>query len=389
MAVIAALLSERSPFVAPMEKRDEAAAKRKQFEVELSDHLTLWRLYAKYSEVKRQGKARVRDWCRENYVSQATLETCEGLVKQYLEALIEVGLLPRTRKDRGGRSRDKRGKGDKDAADKDNKAEKDKSEGDAEGAVELDVDALVVGAAHASSDISSALRADNPDNPDLYARVWPVVNAALTAGLYPNVAKVKAPANTYVKTAHGMVALPPHSSQLSYYTRMAHFAQHEEEVQQEVEAAGLTTGTAPAPEEPVEEEEAKTSTAYVPPVSGRVFPHPRSVNFKARAFECPWVMFLQVNQTSKAFLQDSSMASAYALAMLGGEGMLTHGGHALCVDGWVHFRPLGAKVGVLVALLRGHMQALLEHVVANPRDHALLASPLVQAMLLILSTNGY
>jgi hypothetical protein len=143
-------------------------------------------------------------------------------------------------------------------------------------------------------------------------------------------------------------------------------------------------------EKAVEMEKVRTGGKnYVPPTTGRVWVHPRSVNFHTRAYECPWVSYLQVNQTSKAYLQDCSMASAYALALLGGEGKLTHGGLSFCVDDWINFRPQGAKISVLLTLLRGHFHSLMGYLIAHPEEQRLLASPLLQVLVLLISTNGY
>jgi hypothetical protein len=86
---IAATLSYRSPFLAPIAMRDEANACKMQFALAQSDHLTTLRAY---NEVDKMGTSRF-DFCRQNYISIKTLQTIAGLKRQLLEHLSAAGFV--------------------------------------------------------------------------------------------------------------------------------------------------------------------------------------------------------------------------------------------------------------------------------------------------------
>jgi len=86
---IAATLSYRSPFLAPIAMRDEANACKMQFALAQSDHLTALRAY---NEVDKMGSSRF-DFCRQNYISIKTLQTIAGLKRQLLEHLSAAGFV--------------------------------------------------------------------------------------------------------------------------------------------------------------------------------------------------------------------------------------------------------------------------------------------------------
>jgi hypothetical protein len=86
---IAATLSYRSPFLAPIAMRDQANACKMQFALAQSDHLTTLRAY---NEVDKMGSSRF-DFCRQNYISIKTLQTIAGLKRQLLEHLSAAGFV--------------------------------------------------------------------------------------------------------------------------------------------------------------------------------------------------------------------------------------------------------------------------------------------------------
>ena len=86
---IAAVLSYRSPFQAPMMKREEADRAKMQFATGQSDLLTVLNAY---NVVDKMGNARW-DFCRENFLSVKTLQTIAGLKRQFLELLSASGFV--------------------------------------------------------------------------------------------------------------------------------------------------------------------------------------------------------------------------------------------------------------------------------------------------------
>lgn len=86
---IAATLSYRSPFQAPMMKREEADQAKMTFATAQSDHLTVLNAY---KQVDTMGSARY-DFCRENFLSIKTMQTIAGLKRQFLELLSAAGFV--------------------------------------------------------------------------------------------------------------------------------------------------------------------------------------------------------------------------------------------------------------------------------------------------------
>lgn len=72
--VIAAFLSQRTVFRAPVDKREEMMAKKQQFAHRESDHITLLRVYAAWK--KAQDK---RDFCHSNFINFESMMTVESV----------------------------------------------------------------------------------------------------------------------------------------------------------------------------------------------------------------------------------------------------------------------------------------------------------------------
>ena len=112
---IAASLSIRSPFVSPMDKRDEAQLAKREFALALSDHLTLLKAYEGWEEAAaRRGRAEY-EFCRRNFLSFHTLRQIQKVRNQFVELLIGIGFVQRSRGSGGygggGRRRGRHGGG--------------------------------------------------------------------------------------------------------------------------------------------------------------------------------------------------------------------------------------------------------------------------------------
>ena len=89
---IAAALSYRSPFLSPFQAREEANAKKAQFKRGNSDHLTVLNAYTQWSQLS--GKREQKQWCFDNFLSDATLRQIKDLRSQYAQILAEIGFIP-------------------------------------------------------------------------------------------------------------------------------------------------------------------------------------------------------------------------------------------------------------------------------------------------------
>ena len=90
---IAAVLGGRAPFVAPLEKRDEADAAKRMFAEDQSDHLTCLNAYTAWVDAKSLGKSVEMQFTRESFLSFRTLEGIADLRNQFAQLLQEAGFL--------------------------------------------------------------------------------------------------------------------------------------------------------------------------------------------------------------------------------------------------------------------------------------------------------
>ena len=101
---IAAVLSGRSPFVAPLDKRDEADLAKKLFAEDQSDLLTILNAYNGWLDAKRTGKSAEFAFTRENFLSWRALEGIADLRDQFTQLLTDF-LGSGSKKKGGGRYR--------------------------------------------------------------------------------------------------------------------------------------------------------------------------------------------------------------------------------------------------------------------------------------------
>ncbi|KAI9253572.1 P-loop containing nucleoside triphosphate hydrolase protein [Sporodiniella umbellata] len=147
---IAACLSFKGPFVRPFGKELEADMARSQFQCGDSDFLTLYMAYSAWREklISIRGKPgstrHMQEFCKENFLSQQNLETIEEMKRQFLGLLINSGFVKTNKMD-------------------------------------ISINRY---------DIKRTVRlCDVPSAYDKYKESLAVINAALSAGLYPKIAE--------------------------------------------------------------------------------------------------------------------------------------------------------------------------------------------------------
>ncbi|KAH8245590.1 hypothetical protein KR032_012249 [Drosophila birchii] len=168
---IAACLSNKSPFVSPMNKRTEADKCKRMFALGNSDHLTVLNAYRKWLDVARRGNfAASRNYASEHFLSLNTLETIADLKYQYLELLVSIGFVP------------------------------------------IDVPRRRKNASDNILQLTGVEQNHNGDNNRL-------LTSLLCAALYPNIVKIMTPERVYVQTAGGAVPREPSHQDLRFKTR--------------------------------------------------------------------------------------------------------------------------------------------------------------------------
>ncbi|KAE8447273.1 hypothetical protein EG329_010967 [Mollisiaceae sp. DMI_Dod_QoI] len=94
---IAAILTVKSPFVSPQDKREEAKTARARFAKNQGDLIGDLKAYEGWDEMIsnrsiRQGE--IRNWCSENFLSYQTLNDISSNRAQYLTSLRELSFIP-------------------------------------------------------------------------------------------------------------------------------------------------------------------------------------------------------------------------------------------------------------------------------------------------------
>ncbi|OLN95452.1 putative ATP-dependent RNA helicase ucp12 [Colletotrichum chlorophyti] len=92
---IAAILSTRSPFMSPSEKRDQAKEARMRFSNGDGDLLTDLEAFRQWEEMKWDGVGmrQLRNFCDDNFLSYLTLSDISATRMQYYAALGEIGIV--------------------------------------------------------------------------------------------------------------------------------------------------------------------------------------------------------------------------------------------------------------------------------------------------------
>ncbi|KAF9982153.1 hypothetical protein BGZ65_003180 [Modicella reniformis] len=168
--VVASCMSVKSPFVSPMDKREEAQAKKNQFATAKSDLLTAWKAYDKWEELKDSGASRseLKMFCEDNYLSSNTLFEIQNLKSQYLEALETIGFTSKNSSRSQGQRRSERRSSEEDNIHSDNMA---------------------------------------------------LVKSIILSGLYPNVIKVKMPSAKFDKMIAGAVERETVTKEIRMFTK--------------------------------------------------------------------------------------------------------------------------------------------------------------------------
>ena len=327
---IAAVLGGRSPFVAPLDKRDDADAAKRMFAEDQSDHLTNLNAFNAWLDARALGKGAEMAFTRDNFLSFRTLEGIADLRAQFAQLLHEAGFLGTD-----GKSKNRGGRGARGV----------KTIPAPRGAAGVDAPALppppAVGSESAPSRSFDPRRwgrrgAPPPDDP-----IWLDANrnsnntrllkAVLVAGLYPNLVKVGTPHKP---------SAPPKLHYLS--------------------------------------DEGKEEMLQV---------HPSSVNYGAKKFGSRWLVYHERVQTTGVYVRDCSTVTPYQLLLFGGKIEVRHAEGTLSLDRWATFKA-PARVGVLLKEIRARLDGVLRDKIERP-DEDVFASggPVVEAILQLLNTE--
>ncbi|KAI8596835.1 P-loop containing nucleoside triphosphate hydrolase protein [Dissophora ornata] len=262
---IAAMLSFKSPFVTPFGAEDEADAAKAKFKLADSDMLTWYNAYLGWRQAYQAKPNGIFNYCRKNFLSHQNLTMMEDMKKQFLGFLVGTGFVKVNAETKRELSRER-----------------------------------------FSHRISFC-----PVIPEynVYQRSIPVMNAAITAGMYPKVMMRNDTLKAYV--------------------------------------------TGP-----------KQETVWI---------HPSSVNFtKGGAAAAamgldlsPWFVFNSLVKSTRMYVWESCRVGQFPLVLFGGDMSIKHHAKHLTVDKWVQFK-CHAKTAVVFKMMREELDKILQKRIDEP-----------------------
>ncbi|KAI8368128.1 P-loop containing nucleoside triphosphate hydrolase protein [Radiomyces spectabilis] len=100
ISIVAAIMSLKSPFTSPIDRRDEANEAKQQFLYGKSDWLTSMTAFKAWeTTIKSKGMREARLFCEENFLSFPTMVEIQSLKRQYLDAVEDIGFYHRKNKE--------------------------------------------------------------------------------------------------------------------------------------------------------------------------------------------------------------------------------------------------------------------------------------------------
>ena len=342
---IAASTGFRSPFLSPMDRRDEADDAKRRLAAGVgatSDHLTLVAAYAGWIRAKARGRAYERDFLSKAFLSAQTLRQISEMRQQYVELLDQIGFL------RSGAGLFQRNSGepvDTIAAIETGEKTNDVASSELSAAAAPSAPPPTTARGRATN--GGAGRSQTPSvSRDRNGRLAerraalaaasvnaanePLVRAVICAGLYPNVA--------LAESASGASTSEPTKSGSEKANRPMNAR---DRFAQAAKSSIRTKG------------------------DGAVSLHPTSVVFGSPVFAKRFLLFHEKVKTTKVYLRDATLVGAYPLLLFGGKIKVDHARATATCDGWIRFRA-APRVAVLFKNLRKELDATLMRKIADP-----------------------
>ena len=350
---IAAGVGFRSPFLSPMDRREEADEARRKLAGAgaTSDHLALVRAYAGWIRARERGRGFERDFLAKAFLSAQTLRQISEMRQQYADLLDQIGFL-RTGAGALGKKKEPPKTEAEASASPEPKTGPDPTTGPSLAADAAPftpgrkpIPAPKAAAANSSAAAPSraaatprgAAAAPAPPLAPLSRRAEkaealrlasanagdePLVRAVICAGMFPNVALVEPRASSLDAAGRGGGGRGRGRGQQS-------------------KVAVRTRG------------------------DGEVALHPTSVCAGVSAFRHPFLVFHEKVKTAKVYVRDATMVGAYPLLLFGGKIKVDHARSSATCDGWIRLRA-APRVAVLFKSLRAELDALLMRKIADP-----------------------
>ena len=165
---IAAILSVKSPFVSPRDKRDEAKEARAAFTTDNGDLLLDLAAFDEWkANTNKLAFRDVRMWCEQNFLSHQTLRDIDSTRQQLLDALKEADFVPTSY--------------------------------------------------HSSSSNSKSVGSNSHTNLNAHNSSTALLRALVAAALSPQIAEISFPSKKYIASMSGAKELDPEAKMIKYF----------------------------------------------------------------------------------------------------------------------------------------------------------------------------
>ncbi|XP_031281011.1 DExH-box ATP-dependent RNA helicase DExH7, chloroplastic-like, partial [Pistacia vera] len=111
--------------------------------------------------------------------------------------------------------------------------------------------------------------------------------------------------------------------------------------------------------------------------------HPSSINNNLKAFQHPFLVFLEKVETNKVFLRDTTIISPFSILLFGGSISVQHQTGQVNIDGWLNLNA-PAQTAVLFKELRVTLHYILKKMIRNPENSTIVNNDVVKSMIHLL-----
>merc|ERR1711920_711874 len=180
---------------------------------------------------------------------------------------------------------------------------------------------------------------------------WKLVRAAVVGGLYPNLVHAEAPVTTQGSVS---ASFGERNKRMRYSISQKH-------------PGGTDEGS------------------YLKSCNM----HPNSLCFGQDKFQCPYLVYYTLQQTTKLYVYDSTEADPWALLLFGAQPVWNESGQTLDVGGWLRFHcESGELVLPLINAARKAIQSTLSQTRSDGPPFDATSSPALVACTELLRTGG-
>ncbi|XP_023643306.1 DExH-box ATP-dependent RNA helicase DExH7, chloroplastic isoform X2 [Capsella rubella] len=115
--------------------------------------------------------------------------------------------------------------------------------------------------------------------------------------------------------------------------------------------------------------------------------HPSSINSSFKAFQYPFLVFLEKVETNKVYLRDTTIVSPFSILLFGGSINVHHQSGSVTIDGWLKVAA-PAQTAVLFKELRLTLHSILKDLIRKPEKSGIVHNEVVKSMVHLLIEEG-